>query len=478
MSCHAFKHRVDAQRETWFKDLASRPDLNLRIFVGRGSSSVAEDTVILDAPDDYKGFPQKVQAMRRWALEHGYEDVLKLDDDTFVAVDRLKVPRGQDYTGRLRGPSGGYPAPYCSGFAYWNSAKALRILVEKEWSGDIYEDRWTGNALLQAGIAGRHESGYQVVWSKRNALSGREVPLQGNRVVIACEFTPQQMKEIYQDYKAGIRTKYRQPSISSGSLDRVAVMVKTFLRDGALFACLEGLKRNFPDVKLVVVDDGWSSPEKVVKYAELISAGHACTWMPFDSGFGSKANAAIADCDRDYVLIASDDFDFSDPRVRPGINRMVQVLDSNPSIGVASGRVDNRPYEFCLENDGPSVVREVKRFHGAGVVPDSDTRFHLCDLTVNYSLVRRKVLDTVRWDGGDVKIGGGEHAAFFLDVKEAGWRVCVVEGANINQFKFNPTWQHKTYGEMRRRARQAGRPCLKRRGVEKYILADGTEEIS
>jgi hypothetical protein len=107
---------------------------------------------------------------------------------------------------------------------------------------------------------------------------------------------------------------------------------------------------------------------------------------------------------------------------------------------------------------------------------------NLCDLTVNFSLIRRKVFDGqhggIRWDGGDVKIGGGEHSAFFIDLQRCYWGVAYVEGANINQFRPNPQWQHKAYGSMRQRARSLGRPCLKSRGIDVYVLANGTAEVS
>lgn len=476
MSCHMFAHRAQAQRETWVQDCAGKIDY--RFFVGEGDGPIAEDMVKLDCPDDYQNFPLKVQAMRRWCLANGYGPVLKLDDDTYVAVDRLvkNIPLS-DYSGRLRGCSGGYPAPYCSGFAYWQSTRAMEKLVTKEWNGDTAEDRWTGNELFKEGIMAGHEPGYQVCWSKRNALSGRECPLEGNRVIVACEYSPDQLKKIHEDYKNGVRTKYTQTSISSGSLNRVTVMIKTFLRDGYLLACLEGLRRNFPDTKVVVADDGWSSPEKVTKYAELIAQGHECIWLPFDSGFGAKSNAALDRCDTEYVLIGSDDFDFSDNRVRPGICKMIAILDANPSIGVASGRVDGNPYESCLDIVGPEV-RERAGHHATQAM--GDTQFHLCDLTVNYSLIRRKLFEEpqkIRWEN-DIKIGGGEHGAFFVDVMRAGWRVCVVEGAVVYQFKHSPNWMHPAYVRYRHRAAEPGRLALRRRGIERWICQDGRIEIA
>jgi hypothetical protein len=77
-----------------------------------------------------------------------------------------------------------------------------------------------------------------------------------------------------------------------------------------------------------------------------------------------------------------------------------------------------------------------------------------------------------------VKIGGGEHSAFFIDLQRSYWGVAYVEGANINQLPRNWQWMHKAYPVMRGRARQIGRPCLKKRGIDVYTMANGIAEVS
>jgi len=37
---------------------------------------------------------------------------------------------------------------------------------------------------------------------------------------------------------------------------------------------------------------------------------------------------------------------------------------------------------------------------------------------------------------------------------------------------------HPEYPKMRARARAMGRPCLKKRGIDVYVLADGSAEVS
>jgi hypothetical protein len=485
-TCHAFHDRADAVRQTWGAEVEGA---DVRYFLGRpppmgpAPRHPREDEIILACDDGYHHLAHKTQLLRRWALANGYDYLWKVDDDCYVRPERLLAEfRNLDYVGRLRGPSGGLPGPYCSGFIYGLSRKALELLAPIEWAAneDFSEDRWSGNRLLALGLSPHHEGKFVVHTSKNNSISGKEAPLVGNAVIASCEYSPAEMRRVHAEFKSGKRStviKYQQPT---GSLSRVAVMIKTFLRDGYLRICLNGLENNFADTKIVVIDDGYEAGEKITRAAELRGKHHAWTHLPFDSGFGAKANAAIALCDREYVLIGSDDFDFSQPGVRQGVETMQKVLDAVPALALVSGRVDGKPYEFLWET-GERCLREIPGYYGSGEV--DGVKYHLCDLTVNYSLIRSKVFlaqhGGLRWDGGDVKIGGGEHSAFFIDLQRSYWSVAYVEGVNINPMPRNLQWMHKAYPSMRARARQnSARPCLKRRGIDRYTLADGTVEVS
>jgi hypothetical protein len=88
-SCHKNVAKRNAIRESWASELP--PNVTARFFVGNGPDSCAEeDTLCLEAPDEYDGLPAKVMAFFRHALDHVKFDYLfKCDDDTFVAVPRL-----------------------------------------------------------------------------------------------------------------------------------------------------------------------------------------------------------------------------------------------------------------------------------------------------------------------------------------------------------------------------------------------------
>lgn len=339
--------------------------------------------------------------------------------------------------------------------------------------GNSREDCMVGNALHAAGMSAVQDNRYVIVASPNGANTpfAGEGPREGNDIIAACEFEPKEMHRIHQQWHDCIPAAPVK-QLPAGKLSNVTVVIKTFLRDGFLLKCVNGILRQMPEVKIVIVDDGPAdaspmSRDKLLLYERLRSQGHICHWMPYDSGFGAKSNAALQFCDRPYVLIGSDDFEFAEPGVREGIERMATVLANVPEMGVASGRVNTRQYEMMLEL-GDGWVKEHRGFYEGGKA--LNVGYQVCDLTVNYSLIRREVFEKVRWDD-DVKIGGGEHGAFFIDVKRAGWKVCVVAGAHIREMQGHIAGNHRDYLTMRARARSPERPCYIRRGVNHYISA-------
>src|ERR1700728_3835682 len=137
-SCHAFRERADAVRETWGREVEGA---DILYFLGRGKV-LRPDEIILECDDGYHHLSAKTQLIRRWALEHGYDYLWKVDDDCYLRPERLLADfRNLDYVGRRGGCSGTSPGPYFSGFIYGLSRKALELLSPLEWpvNGDFSE---------------------------------------------------------------------------------------------------------------------------------------------------------------------------------------------------------------------------------------------------------------------------------------------------------------------------------------------------
>jgi hypothetical protein len=172
VTCLRYRDRADVLRRTWVPE-ARKLGLDVYFFVGQGAA-LREDEIVLDIGDDYGNLRRKVQKMFAWAVEKGYDFVLKTDDDVILLPERLLASdfHKYDYEGHVRGPSGevGFlvrdgeryasgwelygsgEKDYASGFFYTLSQRAARIVANAPDNGDWAEDRFVGQALAAHGI--------------------------------------------------------------------------------------------------------------------------------------------------------------------------------------------------------------------------------------------------------------------------------------------------------------------------------------
>lgn len=167
------KHKsipVDAQiaacRETWVKDFAKYPNVDVRFFYGRGGNrEPLPDEVFLNCEDDYKSLPYKTKAICGWAEGRGYDFTLLTDDDTFVWADNLMASNfaDYDYVGSVNDTRP--QMPYCTGLGYWLSAKAVKLVAVASVTNTL-EDHWVGSVMRKAQIAPKHDGRYWSIGAK------------------------------------------------------------------------------------------------------------------------------------------------------------------------------------------------------------------------------------------------------------------------------------------------------------------------
>jgi hypothetical protein len=244
------------------------------------------------------------------------------------------------------------------------------------------------------------------------------------------------------------------------SLAKVTIAITSLLRWGYLKACLDSIRQNLPECKVLVADDSDTD-----LCANVV--GPSCIRLPFDSGLTRKRNKIVEAAETPYFFCGADDFDFSTPGFRLGLESAAALLDTNPEIDLVGGRVDNNPYESNLEYDANSNVIRERR-----LVPDG-CRFQKCDLVVNAFLARISTIREVPWDNDVVPIGG-EHGLLFWQMKKAGKTTVWLPGLNINTLHLGagPDVQDPRYGQFRRRAFAAGHAImLKKLGIKDWVGA-------
>ena len=173
-------------RQTWWNNVPTH--IGKKFFYGRPNiESSIPDSVCLDCKDDYASLPYKTIKMCQWALDRGYTNFFKADDDTYVYINRLLNSgfERHNWIGRYNG--GDFVA---GGPGYWLGQKAMEVLAnskveKKEWAEDI----WAAKRLNAAGIRPTFDSRY--VDLRRGSLN--------KDTIAVCECNPELMVKLYQE---------------------------------------------------------------------------------------------------------------------------------------------------------------------------------------------------------------------------------------------------------------------------------------
>lgn len=189
VTCHKFESRANAQRATWLQTCG----YDYKFFLGKSDREPLPDEVFLDVPDDYNSLPFKVRAICKWAVEHGYDVLLKVDDDAYVFTERLIVPIAL-YAGRLNNSQPNKcPNGWCSGFTYWLTDYALEVIAKGPEPEETAEDLWVGIVLSNHGVKPVASPGFIVLSILPKEVWGH----YEKQVVATCEFAGPAMLEFH-----------------------------------------------------------------------------------------------------------------------------------------------------------------------------------------------------------------------------------------------------------------------------------------
>jgi hypothetical protein len=225
------------------------------------------------------------------------------------------------------------------------------------------------------------------------------------------------------------------------------------LRPDYFRECIRGIRANLPECPVVVAcDDDTTLPLPHTLFVRL----------PFDSGLTAKRNAAVKDSRTKYSLLGCDDFDFSTPAARTGVERMVETLEAHPDVDVVVGTYNGMKYEGTLEYVPGEYIRE-RRLEGLPYCLKPYPMWKI-ELGINYFLARTEVLREVPWDE-TIRPIGGEHGDWFLEMKLQRKNIVFVEGCHMTTQKAS---NNPEYFKYRGRSKQGHELFMKKRNVKVY----------
>ena len=188
------------------------------------------------------------------------------------------------------------------------------------------------------------------------------------------------------------------PPVDEPLLREVTALVKTFERPQILRRLLASIRRLYPTLMVVVVDD--SRLPVPLEDVKTIT-------MPYDSGISAGRNEGLRHVTTKYVLLLDDDVVFSrHTRLGPAL----ALLERYPEIDIMGGQLIELP--FLNARGSPEEAEAIFTTNARPVVPlgSSVGGLTVCAKVPNFFIARRDRLALVPWDPQLKRL---EHSDFF-----------------------------------------------------------------
>lgn len=212
------------------------------------------------------------------------------------------------------------------------------------------------------------------------------------------------------------------------ALDEVTALIKTFERPIKLKRLVNSIRRFYPELKIMVVDD--SKKITNIEGVETIT-------LPYDSGVSAGRNAGINAVKTKYILLLDDDFIFTR---HTNICQAYLNIKNNPSIDILAGEVQNLPFKIAHDYSKDLVfLHNIKPVHKPGSCIGG---FKVLLKTPNFYIGNTEKIKQVAWDNQLKRL---DHADFFI--RAIGILTCVQD----KSFKIlhDPTYFKRAYTKHR-----------------------------
>ena len=179
-------------------------------------------------------------------------------------------------------------------------------------------------------------------------------------------------------------------------LREVTAMIKTFERPGRLRQLVSSIKRHYPELKVIVIDDG-RDPQPL--------PGVATHVMPYDSGLGAGRSMGLSLVETEYVLTLDDDFVLYH---RTRLHEAVELMRRTEDIDIMGGLVVDLPLYVTHDYRRASLFdTNAVPVHAPGSRVGG---LEVFEKVADFFLARTDRLRRVDWDPGLKRL---VHADFF-----------------------------------------------------------------
>jgi glycosyltransferase involved in cell wall biosynthesis len=178
--------------------------------------------------------------------------------------------------------------------------------------------------------------------------------------------------------------------------DRLTIVIKTFERPRTIRRLVDSIRRMYPSVPIIVVDDS-RAPRELPGVETIV--------LPFDQGVSIGRNAGLDRVRTPYVMMLDDDFVFFHATQ---LGRALGKLERQPRIDLLGGQLIDLPYLRFREPPLGRIfpTRAVPREPIRSTIDD----LLVCDKVANFYIART---DAVRRVGWTPQLRRVDHADFF-----------------------------------------------------------------
>lgn len=189
--------RVNTIRDTW---LVHAREIDHKFFYGRQTppprglvAAIRQpltDEVFLDCGDKYTANPEKMKAICAYALRHGYDFVLRVDDDTYIYPERLLATSWAEHD-----YSGSSSKDFHPGGCMFLSRRAMQEIVSARitnWADDV----WIGQVMADARIPMNLIPTIHNKWGDDYKVVPSKLPVDQLAAFHSC--TPDVMRDLHQ----------------------------------------------------------------------------------------------------------------------------------------------------------------------------------------------------------------------------------------------------------------------------------------
>ena len=195
----------------------------------------------------------------------------------------------------------------------------------------------------------------------------------------------------------------------------VTIVIVCFDRYGPLKRCLRSIRSLYPDIKVIVSDNG--NMRQTGRLAEKFNCEHLD--LEYDCGANLARKLGQAAVKTKYWVIGEDDFVFTKDTI---LENFKAVLDHDPNIDLVGG-LAIRGDRLGTIGSTFEIDRKIRTFYRTPVrEPDfrqiGAVSYFLCDFTRMFFMARKDI--PIDWEVGEY-VGSGTHISIqlknFLDKK-------------------------------------------------------------